>query len=483
MKIPHAIAVPLLIVPWCVAAYVFGWVILQRFPPNGVFLATSPLDGKSAFINPFLPAERTTVPGVQPEGWTGQRITDDPVYFTAHIPGPYDSVSVDIDFRPIHQTLLEFGLVRDAAGNDLDLQPFYSSELQNPSWTQVRGGYVSPASTDLSTLPLSQLVTWSSTTTSPLLSDPSGPERSLQTSLRGAHDFYLVPAGGQISLDFGIQDSRRNRASSAASFRIFRGEEEIKREVLVTSGSRDTKMGPVMDHRIVIDHADPGVYHVAFQADDDVFIREIKTTSQHWVIGPRLNFGDVVGYATTTLPGHAWTTSRHLVADTLHVEGEQTVTLGPLRLNLAHTHEVIRFDRTDANSTPVELLAPKGDIRFIGDGWFALQPGAFFEPKPKRFTDGTNLSLEGIHGVLTPYVQPQELGDGWYRAHFTFPLTDPSMDTLRFVLSSPGIASRLGAVDIRNVAIRYERPAMSFRAWFHVLRQELANAWHRIRNS
>jgi hypothetical protein len=54
------------------------------------------------------------------------------------------------------------------------------------------------------------------------------------------------------------------------------------------------------------------------------------------------------------------------------------------------------------------------------------------------------------------------------------------MDTLRFVLSAPGIASRLGAVDIRNISVAYRRPALSFDAWWGVLRQEAVNAWHRL---
>src|SRR6185369_11351902 len=127
-----------------------------------------------------------------------------------------------------------------------------------------------------------------------------------------------------------------------------------------------------------------------------------------------------------------------------------------------------RADRNDGEPDPVQLLAPQGDIRLVGDGWFALRPDAFFEPKPKRLTDGVDFRKEDIQGVLTPYQKVEELPGGWLRGHYSFVL-NPAQDVIRFVLSAPGIASRLGAVDIRKITIRYERPAMSFGEWLHVM--------------
>ncbi|MCI0479490.1 hypothetical protein L0Y59_03015, partial [Candidatus Uhrbacteria bacterium] len=222
-----------------------------------------------------------------------------------------------------------------------------------------------------------------------------------------------------------------------------------------------------------------GVIRVSLQADDDVFIRWIRTTSRRWVLGPRLVFGDIVGYATSVRPGLAWTTSRHLVAETFHREGEQAVTLGDVRVDVEKTHTAYRLDRTDTEPGPARLYAPEGDIRFVGDGWFALREDALFEPKPKRFTDATDPVAEGVKGVVTPFVRPEDLGDGWYRATFAYDI-EPTMDRLRLVLSASGIASRMGAVDIRRIAVTYRRPALSFDEWWNVFWQEAVNAWRRL---
>lgn len=125
------------------------------------------------------------------------------------------------------------------------------------------------------------------------------------------------------------------------------------------------------------------------------------------------------------------------------------------------------------------FTAPQSDVRLVGDGFFALLPDAFFLPRPSRMTDGTSLALEGFTGVLTPYERPQSLGDGWMRASFTWPL-DQNQDSLRFVLSAPGILSRLGAVDVRSVRLTFTRPPLTPQEWRAVMWQELRNAWHRL---
>lgn len=481
MRISPLLALPFFVLPWVCALGLFGWILIQRFPPSGIFVATSVMDGAHPFINPFLPSERASVPGPQVDGWVGQRITGDPTYFTSRVPGPYEQVEVEVEFRPLRQPLLEFGIVRDAEGKDLDLAPLYSSELEADNWHETAYGLVKtgvPPARLLNADPVG-LITWDAPSTMPLLHDEVRSVQETKTSLRGSHDFYLVPVNNSLDVTFGLQDVNRKRGNTIAVFRLFYGDEEVKHEAFETSGSNETKMGQLTEHRFFLKDARPGVYRISFQADDEVFLRFIKTTSRRWVIGPRLNFGDVVGYATTTFPGHAWTTSRHLVAETFHREGVQTVTFGPSSVNVTRTHEPFRADRFDAQTQPVELFAPNGDIRFIGDGWFALRPDAFFEPKPKRLTDGTSLEREGVEGIVTTYRKPKQLEGEWLRATYTFPL-NPSLDRLRFVLSAPGISSRLGAVDIRRITIRYKRDPMSAAGWWSLLKKEIMNAWHRV---
>lgn len=485
MTIPRPIALIALSIPWIVAICVMGWLVYVRYPPTGIFTVSSSVDGKSAWINPFLPTNRVTAAGQQPDGWIGQRIVDDPTYFTARVPGPYDTVDVTVEYRPMYQPIVEFGMVRDAAGTNLQLLPMFSSELQKGDWQHVsfgsQQGYVrnsAPASR-LSYERPEGLAVWGATATSPLRSDPAHALVSTPVSLRGSHDFYVVPAGGSVQMIFAIQAANRQAGSDAAGFRVFRDDEEIQQDSLGASGSRDRRLGQRLMHEIRINDATPSVYRISFIASDDVFIREIQTTSQHWVVGPRVYFGDVVGYATSTIPGRALTNSRHIVAETFHQEGRQIITLGTDQIPVERTHTATRLDRTDDLMKTVPILAPTGDVRIIGDGYFALRDDAFFEPRPRRFSDGTNTTKEHIDAVMTPYRKPMSLADGWYSSTFQFQL-NPSLDQLRFVLSAPGMLSRAGAVDVRQITLTYHRSAVTYEDWFRILRQELANAWHRL---
>ncbi len=483
MRVPKPLAYALFVLPWAAALFGLAWLLIMRYPPSGVFQVTSPLDGKSSWINPFLPAERTTTPGKQPDGWIGQRVIDDPVYLSALVPGPYENVDVDIEYRPVNQPLMEFGMVHDAAGQQLELKPLYSSELQSEVWQQAEAqgytGYVRQgrAAARLMNPDPQGLAVWDATGTFPEMRDASAPEKSYPVSLRGSHDFYLVPTD-RLAVTFMLQPANRIQTTDMVAFQVFCGDNQIQQEAFDISGSRETRMGKPTEHAIEIPQAADCIYHIALTASDDVFIREIRTVSRHWVIGPRLVVGDVVGYATSTYPAQVWTNSRHIVAETFHTQGLQTVTFGQSSKKISRTHTLVRLDRSDEQRL-AELTAPSGDVRFIGDGFFALSPDAFFEPKPPRFTDATNLDAERIDAVLTDYVKPDTLADSWLRSHFSFKL-DPTLDRLRFVLSSPGVVARSAAVDVRRITLTYHRPAISFKDWWSTLRQELANAWHRL---
>ena len=483
MQIPRPVAAALCAIPWVAGVLSVAWLFVMRFPLSGIFYAETRLDGRSAWIQPFLPSTRTSPPGVQPDGWVGQRVNDDPVYFTARVPGPYERADVTIEYRSIRQPLIEFGVVRDSEGKDLELMPMYASALQNQSWVPATAGSMKgfvlqgTPSQKLADNDPDTLAVWYASSSMPLRMDPDGPTTETTLSLRGSHDIYVVPTE-DFKAVFTMQAVNRQEGGDVATFRIFYGDEEISRDVVSISGSRDLSMGKAFEHDVSIPHARPGVYRISITASDDVFIRKMVTTSQKWVVGPRFVVGDVVGYQATSTPVTVWTNSRHIVADTFHPEGLQTVTFGNTDARLLKTHTPVAVNRTDSD-TVAELHAQKGDIRLIGDGYFAFSPESFFEPKPRRLTDATDLQTEHINAVLTPYERPESLQDGWLRS--TFHITvNPQLESLRFVLSAPGIASRGGAVDIRNIRIRYARQSLTISDWWLIIKRELVNAWRRL---
>jgi hypothetical protein len=484
--LPKIFARVILILPWALAVAGLGWLVIRRFPPSGIVTFSIPFDGSSAWIDPFLPGERVTSPGAQKDGWTGQRIIGDPVYSSVRVPGVYDSVNVSLEFRPIHQPLVEIGVLRDAETMAFEFAPIWFAPFESTEWQEASygtlNGFVRDTSSAslLSTSDFNTLAVWHASATPLALSDPAKPQKTTRVTLRGGHDFWAIPAAGKISFTFEMQDSNRAAGPDNVVFRIYGNGAELKREMVGIGGSRDVKMGTVFKKTVELDHLPPGAYRIQFTADDDVFIRSVTTPCSHWVVGPRLVFGDQIGFATTTQAGVAWSDSRHLSLETFHTEGLQRVSFADADTQLARTHTPYRIDRKDHGIDPKRLDAPVGDVRVVGDGWFSFSPEAFFSPQPRRITDFTDPETEGIRAVLTPYERPEPLENGWYRANVRFPISS-DQDRLKIALSVPNVLTRGGAVDIRHVTLTYHRPPLSWNEWWRVLRQELVNAWRRMR--
>lgn len=483
-----ALRIILYCIPWAIALVGLSWLLIHRFPPSGLIVFDLPFDGSSAWMNPFLPAERVTSPGLQEGGWRGQRILQDPVYSSARVPGIFDQLDMAIEFRPNRQSYVEIGILRDDQTLAYDFVPIWFSPIQSDSWKKVSlkefSGYVKQGASDqlLSSSDYAHLETWHATATALVMQDPSSSLVETKVSLRGSHDFWAIPAGGVIRFEFDLQNTNRSAGGRSAILQIMKGDELIQSSAISLGGMLDNKMATVVQSQISAEHLNPGVYRVRVVSDDNIFIRAIRTTSVRWVVGPRLVFGDVVGYATTTQVGTVWGDSRHLVLETFHNEGLQTVRFGTDVAVLLKTHSIVNLNRTDHETLPQQLTAPKGDVRIVGDGFFSFTPASFFVPQPRRVTVFTDPDAEGIQAILTPYERPEDIGNGWFRTHVSFKL-DPTRDHSRFALSVPGALANNASLDIRRVTLTYKRPPLDLSEWFHVVRQELVNAWRRLKDN
>jgi hypothetical protein len=457
-----------------------AFIVSQRFPSDGVAKFAFAFDGKSPWFNPFEPGERVTSPGP-----TGQRIIAEPVYGSARLPGAYDTLDISFETQSIRQPLAEIGLLRDEANFNFEMHPLWSESLAK-GWRQVTlgsaRGFVREgfADSELLSQDFSKLMVWHATASEPMLSDRPIAEKTYDISLRGSHDFHIVPVGGSIRFTFTVQDVNRSKeGKNTAAFRLTHGDELIWTEALNVSGISDNRPSATVEKQIRVDNLKPGIYRLSFIADDDFFIREIRTEHPRWVIGPRIYFGDNVGWKPNPVPAVAWTNSVHIVAETFHKEGVQDVALGQTAVHIGKTHTPFVLSRKGADGSGfAKLEAPVGTIRFIGDGYFSLDPGMTFLPYPRRLTADADPASEGITAVLTPYQKPVDLGDGWWRVTTRYSLLDTR--DLKFVLSLPGIISRSGAFDIRYSILEYRRPALSWPAFLETMKREARSAIQRL---
>lgn len=465
----------------------FAWfsVAAIRFPASGIARFTFPIDGQSPWFEPFLPAQRVTQAGPQPDVWTGQRILMEPVYANIRLPGAFDTLTMGIDLRTIRQPLVEFGIVRSLEPFQAEMQPLWSEVLSSGWKRVVRGdvqGYVRTNLPDdrLLTQDMSKVLTWFATSTSPTLMDQANPSKTWNTSLRGAHDFYLVPVDGHINVQLLIQDMNRTGGQNILGLRLSHDEDTIWTDALSLAGSEDKAPTKTFQKDISIQDLKPGVYRLTISAENDLFIRQIQTDAKRWVIGPRLFAADTVGYSTSTPSFTMWTNSQHLAAEVVHLNALQTVTLGTKAVAITKTHEHVAVDRLDQEkSEPVQMHAPKGNVELIGDGFFAFEKDALFLPKPRRLTDASDPIKEGIEVILTPYKQPTKIDTEWWHVTSTFSLPQ-GVERVKLALGAPGIFSRQGAIDLRSLDLEFSRPPMSRDTTWIYLKRELSALWHRL---
>lgn len=471
-------------IPWLAALFVLAWLVSERIPLSGVKVLSIPFDGKSPWFDPFLPGQRVSSVGLQPEGWVGQKIFKDPVYASLRLPGVYKQLRLGLVFRPHAQPIVEIG-GRQEPISSFAIQPLWSKALSQ-GWEYVewkgKKGYVqtgSPASL-LDEEDMDKLLVWHASTTAPEWMDGEERKQTFNVALRGAHDLHVVPVKGRIHFEISLQDMNRGRQKGTVVFSLSKNGELLWSEAMSLAGSRDARPSQVYEKIIDLSNQAPGVYKLAINADDDIFIRRISSPLRRWVLGPRLYFADQIGYATSVLPGMAWTNARHLLLETLHKEGKQTVSLGGARVELQSTHTEYRLDRHENERAGAQAVqAPAGDVRMIGDGYFALSPDLLFLPAPRRLTDASDPIAEGVKAILTPYQPPRALGDGWYEAFVEYPLEDRP-GTFRLALATPGMSERKGRIDIRAAHLTYTRASLDWRGWFFAVWREMASAWHKL---
>lgn len=470
------------ILPWILGAVLLVGFILTRWPPSGVRTLAFVFDGRSPWFDAFLPAERVMSPKTWEEGWTGQRILMDPVYASLRAPGSYDGVRILLEMRFWKQPLVELGMLRDPNTFSFEMLPVWSESLSR-GWREVmygaRHGYVREDLPDqtIVTADSDHVLVWHATTTPLQAMDHAGPTKTYEISLRGGHEFYVIPVDGRLDMTLAFQDMNRHAGENTIALRVSQESETVWTKTLQTGGAQDREATAVFETPIHVGQLKPGVYRVSLVMGDDIFLRRITTNAVHWVVGPRVYLGDTVGYAKKYLSVPMWTNSQHMVLETFHQEGLQPVRLGMSEAEVEQTHRAYSLDRSPGEREGArEVTVPRGDLRIVGDAFFSFSPQALFLPSPRRLTDASDPLGEGVQAVITPYIRPIATRDGWWRVAVDMRL-HPNDERPKLSISAPGVRSREGWVDIRFAELTYHRSIASFRVWVRGILHDLKVAW------
>lgn len=445
-------------------------LVLHRLAPSGVFMVAARTQELSPYINRILPIERA------PNDEQGVRLIEDPAYFTVNIPaGGYTSVDVALDFAPSDQSVLELGALTDVVSQSYDFRPMMNAIIDRTGWDVLRDGdrvllqrastYGSIASFMVNPPSRTTIATYHADLDQPYREASYAPLASPQkidVSLRGSHTFATYIKNETLDVRASYMDMNRTEGDDAGALRIWNeaGEVVAETRILDDSIASDGQQSTTHTVEVHADHLSEGVYTVEMSGTSDIFWRSITTPQRYVTFVNQLYIADDVGYQAPRSTSFV-TTAKHLTVETFHVDSPRSIAVGSQTLALPESHAKIQSDVADAGL--VAASTPVGDVKITGAGLFAFSSASFFNPYPIRLTAYTDLDREGIDYVLATYRSPMLLANSDVRGVATFDLAKIRQpdDTMKFTLSSPGIADTEG-LRIDSIRLQFHKSPMTF---------------------
>jgi hypothetical protein len=463
---------------WRLGAYAVAAVLLASLawhhgPPTGRFVMNSAWPAPHPQLSELKPVARTVVTGGE------VALRGGPVYFDVAPPTPYESVTVEANVLPGAAANLELAARATADGR---YQPgaSYSRTLAALDWPTVTSGDLTLYQRHRDFVSVDDFLataTTAATLTYPAAvamtappARPSTGERTYALSARGAHRLFArVAAGEHLRLSLLVQDMNRQVGADSARLTVFRaGSETALASVsLPDDGDSTEDWRSTAPRELTLDWAADaaGEYWLAFDASDDLFIRQLSSPLMEFGFLNRLYLGDEVGYdAASAAPATVLVNGRRLEAKAMTADAIQTIAVGGRGLAIPTVGETVASDL----SGPTLVDIPHRGLVLTTDGRLTL--GGL--PSPAVMTmgpqdDETGLDKADINYLLTKTGDVERLANGSYLLRVTYRTKDLALTPTgkyRFVLDvAEGINGSYPV--ILSVRLTWQRPPMNLVAW------------------
>ncbi|MBI2485295.1 hypothetical protein HYW18_04090 [Candidatus Uhrbacteria bacterium] len=465
-----------------------GFLLSRELVPTGTLTIQRETGKSSPFWSRPLPDERTEEVYVDEDGRSFQSVVGDPVYITLAPPTDFETVKVQVAYKPTELPVVEIGGLVNPESDAYTLKPLENKLLDALDWTERREGdvvlydrtgvYASLADFLVNPPPLSEIATYHYRFDRPFrLSGyrPMSVPQTFSVSLRGAHEALTYISGEELRFTVAYTDMNRTQGEDPIELLVFNQSNElvaakaIGDDGNVGSGGEGSALREVSVRAQVPD----GVYKIIWKANRDIFIRRITTPQQKLVFLHQIFLGDEVGYREGVRATRVWTDAKNVSLETQHAEGVQEVTFGRMLVAVEEPFVQARVRVREANVVVADI--PKGDILLRGAGHFALSAESFFNPEPLRLEWDTHLDARGINYVVATYTPPEER-DGLVLAQATFDaqMLAKMRGAWKFALSLPGIYDTQGSLDVHSYKATLSRTPLT-------LATALRRIWQAVR--
>ena len=461
---------------------ILGWLIKKDLVLSGHLEFVYDFSQDSPAITNLFPANRlSAVNFVKDSNQYWQQINQEPVYFEARLPQKFDTATVEVVYQNQNQPLIQLGLRTLGEGdwnydfkaleNQLldELDWFKISDEQGTIW-QKQKKYLNREQFMVAVPGLKNLAAYDYQLDRKFFLPnyrPSTEERVLTKALRGSHSFYTYLKNETLDFTFIVQDINRTLGPDMFSVEVYNEDnKKVYDARLKDDGTVNNFDGATVKRDLAVKVAGlpEGVYRLELKAEDDIFIREIRTKQQYLTFINRLYLSDNPEYQDGFLdlnyqPTAVYSNIPRLGFYTSHPQGLQTIGVNNKQsVELKSTHQNYFIT---AQSLPAYIYSPKNDLKIFGRGLMAFSQGMFFNPEIYSLRDLT--LTPDIENIISAYQTPQAVGNNWKKGRVVFDLQNAQIINrkLRFGISAPEMNSASDVIPLKSIKVIFDKQPMN----------------------
>ncbi|MEI6529566.1 MAG: hypothetical protein WCN88_04180 [Candidatus Falkowbacteria bacterium] len=437
------------------------------------------------FIYGFTPAERVDL-----KSGDVPRLIGDPVYFSVFTPRTFDKAKLTIVYRDnlaLDTPIVEAGVLVDNIVWRYDLKPVDNKALDYLMlrWNKIEeNGHLflqkekkynslNDFENDLAKGELSAcanpmenclaLYNYPLEYNYQIVNYHPAQPLTLNTPLRGTHQFYIYLNNEPLRLDFSFVDL--NQDLKPAPIKVILS--SASGNIIETKDISDENLNPgsakIEEKELTLSEPSlpAGVYKVEIKITDDMVIKKIFSTAD------RLSFINKVWPVSSAGPLRLYTDSNYLQVKALNPASLQTINFSSEEFSLSEAYRQFDF-QSKSNANIKEINLKKDDVILENNGVFAWSSESLFNPgfpKVDRFFSVKN----PLQYIIADYKQPKE-EEGYKTASLELNLKGAYREKGKysFMISVPGLKTEDGTKDnleIYQIKIELEGRTLWQKIW------------------
>lgn len=475
------------------------WLFSKDLVVSGQIEAVYNFDELSPFITTLRPQSRVEEPISDDQGNYWQQIKDEPVYFDVRLPRHFDKAEVTINYKNLDQSVFELGVLADKKNWIFDLKPVFNITLDKLfadklNWSRLQENSIVLFQKDQRYQKIEEF-----------LNNPPSPEKvasynyklenkfilpnyfvrnkgiEINKSLRGSHRLLTYIKNETLDFNFLIQDVNRHLGEDYLNIAVYDDSGDLLQTKFLKDDGNitdDGKLSEVKEININIPNLTEGLYRIELQANnDDIFIRQIKTSQYLLVFENLIYLADNVGYSDKYIderknPTKLYSNGFRFIAFTPHKEGIQSIGVGDEVLRILETHKDSEVVTEFGNKY---IVVPRNDVKLTTQGLFSFTADSFFDPIPSSLKYGQSFDEKKVKYVIANYQPPDTLSGGQKKTVVFDDLKKyyTEDDKLHFVLSLPAMQEGDEGILIDQIRVELTRQPSSIKNLFYKFKEKL----------